>query len=185
MSETEKRLNQRINMAKGLGRLTGGVNEASATPTIQVVFSGNEIRDNLPFLQHYGFISKPLPGSDILASFQAGDRNRGVAIACNDQRYRPKDLKDGEVAIFHHSGSRILLKNDGSIEMIPSNKQCVLKGNLQVKGNVEVEANIDVQGNINAIGDINALADVTTGEVSLKNHIHSKGYQNKPTGKPE
>ena len=62
-------------------------------------FDGELRRVELP--QGYGFASVPLPGSEVLAVFNNGQRDDGVALAFDDGRYRGKlaFLKDGEDAL--------------------------------------------------------------------------------------
>lgn len=162
---------RRINMTVGACRILNRIIEGT-TPTLQVVVSGGAQMDGMTFMQQYGFVSKPLPGADAISLFFAGDHNRGTVIASNDQRYRPKKLGDGEVAIYHKSGTTVILKNDGSVEINPSDRKCVLNGNLKVDGNIDTT------------GDVRASGDVTAGSVSLQSHKHSGGYQNQPTGGP-
>lgn len=156
----------RIHMAMGIGRMTKGVQQGQNTPTVQACFAGNEQRDNISFMQHYGFASMPMTGADVIVNFQSGDRNKGVVVASNDQRYRIKTLKDGEVAIYHKSGSSIILKEDGSIEVNPSNKKTVINSDVEISGQVTVSG------------------DVKAGSISLKSHQHPKGHNNLPTGEP-
>ena len=105
---------RRVMMALGIGRQTADTNEASNTPTVQVALAAGELRSDVPIMQEYGLVSRPVPGSDLLVAFIGGDRTRGVVIATGDQRGRPKDLQPGEVCLFHPStGSRIWLKEDG------------------------------------------------------------------------
>lgn len=172
MTELPQRLAARVNMGMGIGRQTNEIDESKNTPTMQVALPGGEVRSEIPFVQQYGFASKPEPGSDVITHFQAGDRSRGVAIASNDQRHRPKTLKAGEVCIYDKKGTTILLKEDGSIEITPGNKKVV------IKGSVEIDGSVHVTGSIQADGDIKA------GNISLKHHIHSKGDKGSPTGSP-
>ncbi|CAI3953339.1 Mu-like prophage protein gp45 (gp45) (PDB:3VTN) [Commensalibacter communis] len=177
MADNARKTSTRIHMSMGICRVTNGMTQDKNTPTIQAVFAGDEARDNLTLMQHYGFASSPLPGADGIAIFQSGDRNKGVVIATNDQRYRIKSLNSGEVAIYDKSGSFITLKQDGSIEISPKNKKMTINSDIQVNGNIKVTEDIDVQ-NIKASGDVKA------GSISLKTHQHPNGNNGSPTGAP-
>ncbi|MDI2091631.1 phage baseplate assembly protein domain-containing protein [Commensalibacter oyaizuii] len=171
MTEALRKMATRLHMAMGIGRVTKGITHDQNTPLVQVTFAVNEVRDHLPVLQQYGFASRPLLGADVVVQFQSGDRNKGVVIASGDQRYYPKNLKDGEVAIYHKTGSMIILKEDGSIELTPQNNKITLNADVQVTG--KITANNMV-----------ATDDVKAGSVSLKSHVHSNGHNGGLTGGP-
>ena len=168
MADPFTRLARRVAMALGLGRQSSDTNETANTPTLQVTLPGGEVRSDVPLLQHYGFHSRPVPGSDVLTVFMAGDRTRGVAVATGDQRGRITDLKPGEVCVYHpRTGSKILLAENGDIEIVPAS------------GVLKVTAELQVDGSIKATGDIVA------GEVSLQNHLTSEVQSGQGTsGKP-
>jgi len=65
----------------------------------QAEFLNKEVR-RVDVPQGYGFTSAPLPGSEVFAAFANGDRSAGVALAFDDRRKRPKDLKPGEVVLY-------------------------------------------------------------------------------------
>ncbi|AQS88276.1 bacteriophage protein [Neoasaia chiangmaiensis NBRC 101099] len=137
MSMVMTRLARRISMALGIGRQTADTNESTSTPTVQVALNGGELRSDVPMVQLYGFASRSVPGSDVIVVFQDGDRSRGVAVATGDQRNRPTDLQPGEVCVFHpQTGSRIWMKADGSIAIVPHNGQALLDGTLTVTKDV-------------------------------------------------
>ncbi|CAI3945653.1 phage baseplate assembly protein [Commensalibacter papalotli (ex Botero et al. 2024)] len=177
MADDSRTAATRIHMSMGIGRITKGVQQGQNTPSLQACFAGNEQRDNIYFMQHYGFASMPVVGADVTVSFQSGDRNKGVVVASNDQRYRIKTLKDGEVAIYHKSGSSVILKEDGSIEMNASNKKMIINSDVQIKGDMTVTKNVNAQ-------NMKAYDDVKAGSISLKSHQHPKGYNNSSTGEP-
>ncbi|MBV0888143.1 phage baseplate assembly protein [Komagataeibacter oboediens] len=134
---TVLRAARRVMMALGIGRQTADTNESPNTPTVQVALAAGELRADVPIVQEYGLASRPVPGSDLVLAFIGGDRTRGVVIATGDQRGRPKDLQPGEVCLFHPStGSRIWLKADGSIAIVPANGKATLEGDLTASGTI-------------------------------------------------
>lgn len=157
---------RRVMMMVGTGRLLADTNEARSTPTVQVALAAGEIRSDVPLMQQYGLASRPVPGSDAIIIFVGGDRTRGLAIATGDQRNRPTDLQPGEVCLYHpRTGSRIWLKEDGSIALDPANGKTAVTGDLTVSGTItgkEVEA----QG------------------IKLSSHEHSNGNNGADTGPP-
>lgn len=156
MTSPINRLARRVSMALGIGRQTADTDESQSTPTLQTVLPGGELRADVPLMQSYGFASRPVPGSDVVVAFVAGDRTRGVAIACGDQRGRPDYLQPGEVAVYHpQTGSNVYFRSDGSMAIRPKNKK------------LEIDADITVNGTIEATGD------VTASSISLESHKHT------------
>jgi phage baseplate assembly protein V len=96
-------------------------------------------------MQPGGLTHVPLPGAEGLFVTVSGVRDDGVMICVSDRRYRPKGLQAGETALYNDAPaitqSKILLKLDGSIEVIPATGKGVLIGGsaatqAQVLGNV-------------------------------------------------
>lgn len=163
-----QRTARRVAMALGIGRQTADTNEQPSTPTVQVALAAGEMRSDVPFVQNYGFASRPVPGSDLVILFQAGDRARGVAVASGDQRNRPRDLKPGEVCVFHPpSGSQIRMQEDGTILIKPSAGKGAWDGDLDVSGTVSAQ-------------------ECKAGNIALSTHRHSGvqrggGYSDQPS----
>lgn len=166
MTAALTRTARRVMMALGVGRQTADTNETPNTPTVQVALAADELRSDVPIMQEYGLASRPVPGSDLLVAFIGGDRTRGVVVATGDQRGRPRDLQPGEVCLFHPpTGSRIWLKADGSIAIVPANGKTAATGDLTVSGTIT--------GN-----------EVVAQGVKLTNHAHSNGNDGADTGPP-
>lgn len=174
MSGAMERLARRVSMALGLGRLTANTNETASTPTVQTALAGGELRSDVPLLQQVGFRSRPLPGSDVVVLFQAGDRARGVAVATGDQRAYPRDMEPGDVCLYHATaGSRVWLKADGSIAVSAS-------GELDFTGSKAV-----FNCPIACSEDIVAKGDVQASGISLSTHKHPVQAAPGTTGDPE
>jgi phage baseplate assembly protein V len=93
------------------------VDDSSELQELQLDILAGETRSGLERFQNYGFSSVPLSGSEAVALFVGGHRDHGLVVAVDDRRYRPTGLEAGEVAVYHHGGAQILLKNDGSVEI--------------------------------------------------------------------
>lgn len=105
------------------------VNDDAKVQLLQLGVLAGETHDKVERLQEYGFTSVPLPGSEALVLFVGGRRDHGIVVATDDRRHRMKGLEPGEVALYHHMGSHVLLKNDGSIEV--TGTSVVLNGGEQ------------------------------------------------------
>jgi len=83
-------------------------------------------------MQPGGLTHVPLPGAEGLFVTVSGVRDDGVMICVSDRNYRPKGLQAGETALYNDAPaitqSKILLKLDGSIEVLPAAGKGVLIG---------------------------------------------------------
>ena len=125
------------------------VDDAESTQRIQVTALRDETIDGLERCGIYGLSSNPKPGAAAVVLFSGGDRSNGVVISTDDYRYRVYGLEPGEVAIYNHTGTKIVLKADGNIEI--------------------------TGGDVNVINsDVKVVSgDVIADAISLKHHQHS------------
>lgn len=145
-----------IRIANLVGR--GVVKSADASQdlqTLQIEFLQGEVRDDIEHFEGYGLTAKPLAGAEVGVVFVGGRRDHGLAFGAVDRRYRIKSLESGEVAVYNHTGAKIVMKANGDIEATPGTG-----GKFKVMGDVE------------ASGDVTAGAGGVT-PVSLQGHAHS------------
>lgn len=107
------RLYNQVVMMIGRGRSTTDVDDSGVFRKIQAALGFNQIKDNFPLIQHYGFASNPPVGTDCIAGFIAGDRSNGCIVATNNQQYSIKNLGAGTVALYDMFGNTIILNNSG------------------------------------------------------------------------
>ncbi len=101
-----------------LGRaVLKAINNSEGTQKIQVVALADETISDIERFQEYGFESYPLAEAEVFIGFLNGNRDHGIALCVHDGRYRPTDLAEGEVAVYHKEGHRVLLKAGGIIEV--------------------------------------------------------------------
>ncbi len=135
------------------------VDDAKKFQALQVSMLADETRDEVERVQNYGFTSVPLEGAEAVAVCVGGSRDHAVVIAVDDRRYRLRNLESGAVAVYDATGSQILLKPNGDIEVTPSS------GTLALVGDMTVSGNLDVAGDVTA-------AEVTGGGKVLSTHTH-------------
>jgi phage baseplate assembly protein V len=82
-------------------------NAASKLQSLQIRMLAGEIKDNVEYLEPYGYTACPHPGAEGVAVFPGGDRSHGVVIVVADRRFRLQGLKPGEVALFTDEGDKI------------------------------------------------------------------------------
>lgn len=68
--------------------------------------------------QQYGYTSRPLPPKDkekaeAFVIFPTGTRSHGVIVGLDDRRHRPRDMQEGEVALYDDQGQKVFLQRGG------------------------------------------------------------------------
>jgi phage baseplate assembly protein V len=146
-SQNERLLFRKIGnfFARGIVKL---VNDSRGTQTVQTSLMADEVRDGIESSQPYGFTSYPLSGAECIALFAGGNRDNGAVITIFDKRYRPKNLPAGSVRLYDASGTKILLKNDGTIEVTANTSVTVTAPKVYITGDLEVTGNIKATGDI-------------------------------------
>lgn len=91
------------------------VNDTKKMQLVQLDLLTDETRDDVERFQNYGFSSSPKPGAEAVVLFVGGSREHGLAVCVDDRQYRIKHLTSGEVAVYDHLGSKIVLKSNGNI----------------------------------------------------------------------
>ena len=74
-------------------------------------------QDQALMLQHYGFSSRPRPGSEVVALAVAGYSSQLVAVASETPGQGPTDQVDGEVELYSQHGQRVQLQADGGVRI--------------------------------------------------------------------
>lgn len=110
------------------------VDDSKKMQLVQLTALDSETRENVERVQNYGFTSVPKPGAEGVAVFVGGYRDHGLVVAVDDRRYRPTGLQAGEVAVYADSGSRVLLKANGDVEITPGSGLVKVTGDVQADG---------------------------------------------------
>ena len=84
-----------------LGRaILKAIDNSEGTQKIQVIALSGETITGMERFQEYGFETYPFTEAEVAAIFLNGNRSHGIALCVHDRRYRPKDLVEGEVAVY-------------------------------------------------------------------------------------
>lgn len=131
-------------------------NGARKLRTLQIQILGGDIRDPIEHFEPYGFTSEPHLGAEAIAVSLGADRDHTLAVVVTDRRFRPTELKDGEVCIFDDLGRKIYLSRDGiRVEGVSSPVTVSTSVAVTVDAPLtKCTGNLEVQGNIVAKGDI-------------------------------
>jgi phage baseplate assembly protein V len=109
-----------------VGRLRGLVRRGvlgAVTPgqgaVAQVKSTFGDVDDDVEIFQQHGFYSVPVAGGEAVLLRAGGAREHTIAIAAGDRSLVPPGVLGGEVCVYHPSGSMIVMRTDGSIEITP------------------------------------------------------------------
>ncbi|KVF26294.1 hypothetical protein WJ07_08575 [Burkholderia vietnamiensis] len=135
------------------------VNSASKMQTLQTRLMAGGVKDGVEHFEPYGFTSHPMDGAEAIVGFLGGDSSHGVALVVADRRFRPLNLKPGEVAIFTNEGDSLILRNGRIAELttgtfrvnasekielnspiVEASEQVVAKGRLTAQSGMAVRA---------------------------------------------
>lgn len=129
--------------------------------TLQVRLTAGEIKDGAEHFEPYGFTSHPLAEAEVLTAFLGGDRSHAVVLVASDRRYRIKELKPGEVAIYTDEGDKVHFKRGRIIDIETET--------LNIKATNSV--NFDTP-TITQTGQIESQGDQVAGGISQIGHVH-------------
>ena len=199
-------------MARGVVSAADGTKKMRA---VQVRLLADEVRDDLEHVEPYGFTSEPKDDEqpEAFALFFGGDRSHGIVFCVADRRYRLKNLKPGEVALYDDLGQKVYLTRDGLVIETPGTltatvakdasitvggnlaaevsgdatlKASSVKGTLTVQGLITGKGGMAISGGSGAsvTGDLKTTGDVVAGAISLKTHTHTEQGDGAETSGP-
>jgi len=115
------------------------VTDSSGIQVVKLSLLQGEVKEMERF-QNYGFTSVPILGScEGVAVFVGGNREHGICIGLDDRLYRLKNLGEGQAAMYDSTGTNILMKNDGSMEIKNAAGTC--KITINTNGQAVIESN--------------------------------------------
>lgn len=85
--------------------------ETSAFRELQLQRRGKVTPDDFQHVEPYGFTSAAGAGAEAVVLNLGGDQAQPIVIAVGDRRYRVQ-VDEGEVAIYHREGHKIVMRED-------------------------------------------------------------------------
>lgn len=91
------------------------VDDSKRMQELQLQLLAGEVISGAERVQNYGFTSKPHPPSgdqvaEAVVLFVGGGRDHPLVVAVDDRRHRPRNLEDGESALYDDQGTRVHLQ---------------------------------------------------------------------------
>ncbi|WP_407529442.1 phage baseplate assembly protein domain-containing protein [Methylobacterium oryzisoli] len=104
-----------------LGITRGTLISADDKPMMQELTIRDRFGQKKTNVEHwhpYGFTSVPNPPekdkeAEVMIAYLGGDESHPVVLSVADRRYRPKDLKPGDIAQHDHRGNKTVMHKDG------------------------------------------------------------------------
>lgn len=159
----------RIRALLGVG-IVRLINASGGVQLLQVKM-GSEVLDKVPYLETYGVTSVPLQGAEAVVLALGGNHDKALVIAVGDRRYRLKNMKNGEVALYTDEGDFVHIKRGGTIRVKAALKVIMETPLVECSKDLKVAGNVDIQGN-QTVGGISEANDHISSGVSGKTHAH-------------
>lgn len=102
--------------------------------------------------ERYGITYRPHDGAEVLALAVGGNRDHLVVVDVADRRYRPTDLKPGELMVHDHQGQSVLIGSNGIT--IATGKTLFIKANIEIEGDITQQGSITSSGVHAAAGHV-------------------------------
>ena len=113
-------LSHRIANAIGLGRLkllddTGPVQMVQVDQGAIGPDNARRLLDRVRRVMEFGFVSSPPVGTEAVLARLGGSRTLSLVIGTNHQASRPRDLQEGDSALYDVRGARVWLTANGIV----------------------------------------------------------------------
>lgn len=166
-----QKLKSRISNALSIGILTatkpGSKNEFQ---TAQIQTPGDQILEDVPIVQDYGFASRPKPGARVITVNLNGSSENSVIIATDDGRYR-LDLEPGEAGLYTDEGDKIHLKRGRIVEIVTKK--------------IKIDADLLVfSGTLQAAEIRDSFGTLSAFRENYLQHTHTSAAPGSPTSPP-
>lgn len=135
-----ERMQSRMDNILSRGTLHSTTN--AKTQKAKVSLMADEVNDGVEFPQDYGFISRPPGGSEVIVAHFGGERDHATILKAFHKSFAPNTLAEGESALYHSSGSIVLMKADGSIDVTSAIAMSITVPTLTVHGNLVVTGDV-------------------------------------------
>lgn len=128
-----------------------GLNTATKCQVLQIEMAGGEGKSDIEHMEPYGFTAAPNVGAEAVAAYFDGDRSHGVVLVVSDRRFRIKDLKTGEVAVYDDQGQSVTLTRAG-IVVNGAGKQITFTNATKARFEMDIESTGEIKDRCDTSG---------------------------------
>lgn len=160
-----------------IGRaVLASVKDSTGIQEVKVSLFAGEVKEMERF-QNYGFTSVPLATAEGVCVFVGGNREHGIALAVDDRKFRLKSLPNGAVALYDAFGTKIVLTNNGEVE---------INAATQVNINSATKVKIDSTAVEIGTGTLEKMLKGETFQAFFNSHTHvgNLGVATSPPSSP-
>lgn len=159
----------RLMVARGVVNL---INDAGGLQRLQVEALDNEPLDDVERVQNFGLTSHPPRGSVPVLVAVAGSRDHMIAVAVDNEEYRPRGLKEGESAIYNAHGVLFMFDKDGNATL--NCKNFIINASAGIQANTPL-ANFSEALTVNGLFSFKAGLSGAGGGEMAGNFTHTGG----------
>lgn len=162
-------------MARGVVSAADGTKKMR---TVQVRLLADEVRDDLEHVEPYGFTSEPLGDEqpEAFALFFGGDRSHGVVFCVADRRYRLRNLKPGEVALYDDLWQKVHFTREGIVVGTPGTLTATVGKDAAVAVGGSLSAEVSGDASLKAASaKVDAPTALFTGNVTVQGALTVQG----------
>jgi len=164
-------LRQRILLVVGRG-VVQRIDDSGGVQQVQATFLSDEVHDKMEHMQAFGFVSHPPKGAEAVALFRGGRRETGVVICVAHRQYRLSALAEGAVAIHDQAGNKIVLNNDGTVD--------VDAATINLNGAVNISGDVIVDGKVSAANVEDNIGTLAAFRTAYNSHVHTANGTSPP-----
>lgn len=107
----------RLTVARAVVQL---VDDATKLQSVQIQIYDDQIRDGVEHFQPGGISHVPSAGAEGIMLSVGGDTSHGLLVNASNRDQRPTEMNEGETQVWDKTGSKVHLKSDGDVAMVPS-----------------------------------------------------------------
>jgi phage gp45-like len=149
--DLERRIQQLENAMQYMVMPSKQLEVTTENPTANVLMNQvGGVQTSVVMHQNYGFWSRPLTDAMHTVVNVGGAAGRGISIASTDERYRPKNLGQGDSFMGDNTGQFVWLTGGNTLNIVTNaNVNITAPTKLQITcPDVEMTGNLTVQGDI-------------------------------------
>ena len=110
--------------------------KSGKTQSLQILRAGNDIVENVKFIEPFGLTSYPLENSETVVLSIQGSPINNVVLNVGSRELRIKTLTKGEVCLYDAFGNQVYLKDGGVIDLIAPSQVNIKTARLVVDADI-------------------------------------------------
>jgi phage gp45-like len=161
MSQHEHVYDHRVSATRGI---VTSILDHGIVQTADVQTHHGVLRGQVEVYQPFGFTSvAPVNGSTMVLLANGGDESDMIGLPAACPSARLGGLLPGESAIYGVDGTRVHIKQGGTITVLAAHVVEIAAVNCTITGTILLAGDVTITGSLNVDGDITASGAITGG----------------------